>query len=201
MTLTDRQKKIAWIVASILLVIHFAPGIWNSARQAWASRDHDARVQKPSPAHIAPAVPSPVAPVPPPPPAPDARFLALAGVWTGTAVMPDRDFCEVRLELRASQDTPVLYTGYSTMTCSPVLPMAGHTFTSKTLPPASSRNWPRCLPSSVARSKTMRSICGFSKALTSSQAAVNPPPSALRRLEAPSSPRSGKKERAREAIS
>ena len=92
MTLTDRQKKIAWIVGGILLAIHFAPGLWSSARQAWTSRDHASHSQKASPTHYAPAVPPTPAPVPAP--SPDAQFAKLMGIWYGTGIKPgSTDFC------------------------------------------------------------------------------------------------------------
>jgi hypothetical protein len=133
MTLTDKQKKLAWIVGGILLAIHFTPGIWNNLRQEWAARSTPAHSAKPSPVHTAPAVPPPTAPVGAP--SPNTQFAKLIGIWAGTAVLSNRDFCQVRLELRASPDQPGDYTGYSSMSCAPLMALAGHTYNRRTLPP------------------------------------------------------------------
>ena len=124
MTLTDRQKKLAWIVGGILLAIHFAPGLWSSARQAWTSRDQASHSQKPSPTHYAPAVPPTPAPVPAP--SPDAQFAKLMGIWYGTGIKPgSTDFCHLKLELHTDPAKPGLYTAYSTRSCGPV-PFMSH---------------------------------------------------------------------------
>jgi hypothetical protein len=132
MQLTDKQKKLAWIVGGILLFVHFAPGIWTNLRQEWAARTAPARPTRPSPVHYAP-------PVPPPPtvaaPSPDAQFTKLIGIWTGTAVLSSNDFCQVRLELQASTDLPGHYTGYSSMSCGPLIALASNIGNKNHLPP------------------------------------------------------------------
>jgi hypothetical protein len=86
MTLTDKQKKLLWIATGLLVVIHFAPGIWNNLRHAWASRDQASHTAKPSPAHPAPAVPPPTAPLAVP--SPDAQFAKLIRPTTGPSCSP-----------------------------------------------------------------------------------------------------------------
>jgi hypothetical protein len=115
--LTEQQKKWAWIIGAVLLVVHFAPSMLASLRGM---------------THPAPAVhsiPSPVRSVPVPKPAPppltpqqlqDAQMAKLAGVWTGGTVS-DRGSCKVRLELQKKPEVPDLFSGYSTRVCGPSL--------------------------------------------------------------------------------
>ena len=136
MQLTDKQKKLAWIVGGILFFVHFAPGIWTNLRQEWATRTAPSRPSRPSPVHYPPApTPTPVAV-----PSPDAQFTKLTGIWTGTAVMSDSNFCQVRLELQASPDLPRLYTGYSSMSCGPLIALASNIANKSHLPPNTIRD-------------------------------------------------------------
>ena len=114
--LTEQQKRWAWIIGAVLLVVHFAPSMLSSLRGM---------------AHPAPAVHSnvslvrstPVAKPAPPPLTPqqlqDAQMAKLMGVWIGSTVQPDRGSCKVRLELLKKPDVPDLFSGYSTRVCGP----------------------------------------------------------------------------------
>ena len=116
--LTDKQKKIAVIVVAVLLAIHFAPGFISNLRHAFAG-PAPAVVQKPSPEHITPAPP-------PPPPSPEAVAAAkYGGIWGGSDLMPDQNRCNIRLEIRLSDDTPKKLKGYESKSCVPVQPFAG----------------------------------------------------------------------------
>jgi hypothetical protein len=120
--LTDKQKKGLWIIAGVLVFIHFfLPGIVNTVRHAFTP-NAPAVVQKPSPAHAAP--------VPPPAPPPSPEVIAAAkygGVWAGDELMPDQNRCGLRLEIRLSDDVPKKLKGYESKTCIPVQPLAGGT--------------------------------------------------------------------------
>jgi len=114
--LTDKQKKIAVIVVAVLLALHFAPGFITNLRHAFAG-PAPAVVQKPSPAK---------APPPPAPPSSDAIAAAkYGGIWGGSELMPDQNRCNIRLEIRLSDDTPKKLKGYESKSCIPVQPFAG----------------------------------------------------------------------------
>ena len=112
--LTDQQKKYLWIAAGILVFIHFLP--------RFASMFHPgpghAAIAKPSPIHLAPPAP------PAPPPSPEAVAMTkYGGVWEGDTLMPDAQRCNVRLEIRLSDDTPRKLKGYSIVRCLPLQPL------------------------------------------------------------------------------
>ena len=109
--LTEKQIKAAWIIALVLVVIHFAPTVIHAAMQAFTANKHAAPLpQKPSP--MIPAVA----------PAPATNPLALSpeiqakflGNWEGSQFMPNNDQCKVHLELRLSPDAPGHVAGYET---------------------------------------------------------------------------------------
>jgi hypothetical protein len=116
--LTDKQKKIAVIVVAVLLAIHFAPGFINNLRHAFAGPP-PAVVQKPSPAQVAPP--------PPPPPSPEMVAAGkYSGIWIGNSLMPDSQMrCNIRLEIRLSDDLPKKLKGYEQESCAPLQPFAG----------------------------------------------------------------------------
>jgi hypothetical protein len=120
--LTDKQKKALWIVASALVLIHYAPTILNTIRQQSAA--YRLAHQKPQ-AGISDADRVPSTPAPPPAPAapsvpPDvAQLSALVGIWGGSMPVPNVGICEIRLELKPGTEKPG-FTGYSTMSCSNV---------------------------------------------------------------------------------
>jgi len=113
--LTDKQKKYLWIAAGALAVIHFAPGILMQVRQAFAPL---AVLAKPSP--VRPALQQ--AP-PPAPPAPEIIAAAkYGGVWMGDGItpLPDMDRCNLKLEIRLSDDLPKKLKGYASKSCVPL---------------------------------------------------------------------------------
>jgi hypothetical protein len=121
--LTDKQKKAVWIVAGILVVIHYAPSLITSfMRQRAAAHFVQA---KPSPAFRAPdrapqIAPPPPAPVPPSPEQVTEQQLAgLVGIWGGNMPVPTVGFCQIRLEVKHGADKSS-FTGYSTMSCADV---------------------------------------------------------------------------------
>ena len=118
--LTEQQKKYLWIAAGVLAFIHFfLPGIVNTVRHAF-THNAPAVVQKPSPYQIVPAPP------PAPPPSPEAiAATKYSGVWIGSDLMPDQNRCNIRLEIRLSDDLPRKLKGYESKSCVPVQPFAG----------------------------------------------------------------------------
>jgi hypothetical protein len=127
MKLTEKQKKLLWIAAGIFLVIHFAPNILFSVRQAIASRQYSAYAEhaKPPAAHLAmPKAPQPL-------PSPDAGVSRLMGSWLGEGLLADRGFCRLALELKRGDGLPGSYKGYSTISCGPSLPFSGKKMTAE----------------------------------------------------------------------
>jgi hypothetical protein len=109
---TDRQKKIAFIVVAILLIIHFAPQfIHQFSSQAHAGKS--------SPVH-----PVPIPPPPPPPPPEVVAAAKYGGIWDGDTLRADGDRCAVHLEIRLSDDLPKKLKGYSTVRCMPLQTLA-----------------------------------------------------------------------------
>ena len=134
MKLTDKQKKWAWIVAAVLLAIHFGPRYLTMIMPA-----HEHAAAKPSPSHPAPA-PSAPAVLPqtaPPSPAPlgldPAQYL---GVWVGSALMPDeaQETCKIRLELDRNATDPKKLTGYESKSCVPTPLLQGGRVTKESIP-------------------------------------------------------------------
>ncbi len=113
MNLTDKQKKGLWILAGVLVIIHFfLPGIVTTVRHAFT--------------HTAPAVlpkPSPAVPMPPPAPPSSTVNQKLigyySGVWMGSMTTAKFDKCDLRLELRQDQEDLTKMMGYLTKTCVP----------------------------------------------------------------------------------
>ncbi len=115
---TEKQKKIAWAIAALLLVVHFAmPRIVSLLHPAAV---HSA-IAKPSPYRFAPT-PSP----PPPTPSPESVAAAkYAGIWVGNALTPDQNRCKIRLEIRVSDDLTKALKGYESKSCVPLKPFEG----------------------------------------------------------------------------
>jgi hypothetical protein len=131
--LTDKQKKITWIVIAVLAGIHFAPDMMNAIRrQEAAYRAGHAASAPPAPGRV-PATP-PVAAAPPVPEisASEIQLGKLPGLWSG-GMMRQTGLCSLRLELRKNQDKPGIYTGYSTMACGSSLPFMSGRVTPQTL--------------------------------------------------------------------
>ena len=118
--LTDKQKKGLLIVAGVLAFIHFfLPGIVNTVRHAF-THNAPAVTQKPSPLQKVPVSP------PAPPPSPEViAATKYGGVWVGSDLMPDQNRCNIRLEIRLSDDLPRKLKGYESKSCVPVQPFAG----------------------------------------------------------------------------
>ena len=111
--LTEKQKKTAWIVAGVLLFIHFLPGMVRTIAQAVASRQH--RVQPATPPKV--SLPAPVAVRQAAPAPPTAALTKFAGVFEGAQFLPNNDQCRVHLEIRPSPDRPGFISGYETRSC------------------------------------------------------------------------------------
>lgn len=120
MNLTEKQKKLAWIAGVALLGIHFTPNLINAVKHA-VSSNAPAVLQKPTPVHIAPVPP----PTPTPPPPEVAAATKYGGIWVGNALMPDQNRCNIRLEIRLSDDLPKKLKGYESKSCVPMQPFAG----------------------------------------------------------------------------
>jgi hypothetical protein len=112
MKLTDKQRKALWIIAPVLLIIHFAPDFIAAVKRA---------SQPTAPIHAKPsaAIAAPVQPLLPPPPAIDPQFARLSGIWAGKLVKPGAVTCALRLELRPGQPQPAEFTGYTSLSCGP----------------------------------------------------------------------------------
>jgi hypothetical protein len=111
--LTEKQKKYVWIVAGVLLFIHFfLPRITSLFRAS------SGRAANP------PSSPIHVVRTPPPPPSPEvAAATKYGGVWQGDTLMPDANRCAVRLEIRLSDDVPKTLKGYVSKKCLPLQPL------------------------------------------------------------------------------
>jgi hypothetical protein len=122
MKLTDKQKKWAWIVAAVLLAVHFGPRYLGMILPA-----HDHAAAKPSPLRPTPVAPPAPALLPQAaPPSPEAAAEGkYPGIWAGNALMPDQNRCSIKLEIRLSDDLPRKLKGYESESCLPVQPLAG----------------------------------------------------------------------------
>jgi hypothetical protein len=123
--LTDKQKKIIWIVAAILIAVHFAPGFIAQLRQLrfpWQDQPAPAVLQKPSAGRVTPA-PQP----PPPPPSPEAvAATKYGGIWTGHALIAEtQDTCQIKIEIVPSDTHPGKLTGYESKSCFPTPVLKG----------------------------------------------------------------------------
>jgi hypothetical protein len=47
------------------------------------------------------------------------------GIWGGSELMPDQNRCNLRLEIRLSDESPRKLKGYESKSCVPVQPFAG----------------------------------------------------------------------------
>ena len=111
MKLTDKQKRMLWIAAAVLIAVHYAPSIVSSVRERSAA--YRAAHEKPSP--IAAPVRASSAPPPPvvaAPPAPlaspdavmDAQVAEAVGpssIWGGFAPRPNLGPCQLKISLTA----------------------------------------------------------------------------------------------------
>lgn len=120
MKLTPKQIKAAWIVAAVLVIIHFTPALFTTVRQQ-ITNVHAAQA-KPSP--VRPLVSAPVTALTATPPS-AAVFMqehaGFIGVWKGTELMPNQDMCNLQLELRWNDKKPGEFVGYLTRQCAQVL--------------------------------------------------------------------------------
>jgi hypothetical protein len=109
--LTEKQKKYVWIVAGVLLFIHFFLPRITSLFHIGAGRP---AIANPSPIRV--PTPSPA-----PPPSPEVvAATKYGGVWQGDTLMPDANRCAVRLEIRLSDDAPKTLKGYVSKKCRPL---------------------------------------------------------------------------------
>jgi hypothetical protein len=113
--LTEKQKKIAWAVGALLILIHFAPRFLSVIHPA----SGHAAIAKPTAVHYAPVQP------PPPPPPEVIAAGKYGGIWIGDALMPDQDRCSIRVEIRLNDDLPRKLKGYESKKCIPLQPLQG----------------------------------------------------------------------------
>lgn len=122
--LTEKQKKIIWIVAAILIAVHFAPSFFaqfSHLRFPWQDQPAPAELQKPPAGRISPA-PQP----PPPPPSPEVvAATKYDGIWTGRGLMPNQDTCQIRIEIRPSDTQPGKLSGFESKSCFPTAALQG----------------------------------------------------------------------------
>jgi hypothetical protein len=119
MNITAKQKKAAWSIVAVLIIIHYAGPIVTTVRQ---------RLSGISPAPAVSSKPSPAHPFPPaltgqaslfPGAADPSQFI---GVWAGSELMPDRNVCRLRLEVRKDDKRPDEFSGYVTRSCGTTAP-------------------------------------------------------------------------------
>jgi hypothetical protein len=119
MNSTTKQKKAAWSIAAVLIVIHYANPLITTVRQ---------RISGMTPAPAASFKPTPIRPLPPAAISQSAAALAAdpsryIGVWLGSELMPDRDVCRMRLEVRRDDQKPDQFTGYLSRACGSTAPV------------------------------------------------------------------------------
>jgi len=118
MQITDKQRKFLWIAAGILAVVYLGPSLVNAVRMSIARAMAPAYAPKPSPAHLAPQTVT-VNANSRPSTGIDPKLLKLIGNYTGGAVLADRGFCRLSVQIKPNADLPGEFTGYSTMSCGP----------------------------------------------------------------------------------
>jgi len=124
--LTDKQKKIAWVVAAVLAIVHFGP------RYVAGLLPTHAAVAKPSPVRPMPVRAAPVTPAAPSlAEAEEAQYL---GVWAGQSLMEDRSTCRISLRVVKSTDDPTKVTGYETKVCMPTAALQGGRIAKESIP-------------------------------------------------------------------
>ena len=127
--LTDKQKKIAWIIALVLVVLHFANPLIMTIRQRLSAPPAPALFQKPAAA--ASQARAQVAPPSQWAPDPSSKWT---GIYLGTVLSPNQDSCQMRLEIRNSDEKPGNYAGYLTRRCIPASPLMGGKITQQKIP-------------------------------------------------------------------
>jgi hypothetical protein len=114
MTLTDKQRKYAWIGAAVLGVIYLGPAAIRSIRQAvLTNQAARAAVNKPSPIRVAPSpsiVVTPSLPI-------DPAIIHLLGSWQAGADLPERGRCIMTLQVKRDADRPGILNGFETVHC------------------------------------------------------------------------------------
>jgi hypothetical protein len=135
MNLTDQHRKWLWIAVAAIAVLHFGPRMLSIWWQAVLYHHHAAAIAKPSPAHPMPQAQIltrlPERPLPAAAPlsasaqgiAADSPFTRFTGTWSGSTLRPNGMICKLRFELSQSQEKPGGFTGYTTMSCGPVVPI------------------------------------------------------------------------------
>ncbi len=116
--LSPKQIRAAWIIAAVLVILHFTPRVMHSFLVAAAARKQASLPKKPSPA-VPYQIPAPTPPVPSPLVAglsPQAQAVFI-GIFQATQFMPNGDRCNVRLEIRPDLIIPNKLSAYDTRTC------------------------------------------------------------------------------------
>jgi hypothetical protein len=121
------NRKFLWVAGIVLAALYFAPSALQSYRQAAFYRQQmeavNARMQAQrigapyggtSPATVQ-AVAANAGTIPP--------VNTLVGVWQGQQAQANRQLCQLALELRESP--PAVFTGYSKLTCWPIVQPQG----------------------------------------------------------------------------
>jgi hypothetical protein len=115
--LTPKHIKAAWIVAGVLLLLHFAPAVLHAVFAPFTERPQVAVLVKPSPGRpLPPSLPAASAPV-----TASLSRDVFTGVWQASQFMPNGDHCNIRLEIRPDNSNPVTgydnVFGFDTRTC------------------------------------------------------------------------------------
>jgi len=105
-TITQNQRKWMWISA-IAVAVYYTPAVVNMAMQSANQRQVAQTPVTPAPSKKAPNAPAPA-------------LHYLLGQYQGREILPTRGACVLRFELRDNRDAPGKYSGYYTLTCTPL---------------------------------------------------------------------------------
>jgi hypothetical protein len=110
MTLTTNQRKLI-AISAIAVAVYYTPAVVNMAMQSANQRQAAQTPVMPAPSKKAPNTPAPA-------------LHYLVGQYQGREILPTRGACILRFELRDNREAPGKYSGYYTLTCTPLSRLA-----------------------------------------------------------------------------
>lgn len=114
-----KNRKLLWAAGAVLVFLYFAPSALQSFRQASFYRQQEeakARAQLGKGGAQAPSAPAANAPALPAP----TPLGNLTGIWQGQQAQPNRDLCQVTLEMRDNGAGGL--SAYPRINCVPLMP-------------------------------------------------------------------------------